>query len=99
MANLLYPSRSEDDDTPLSSRPPERTPPSSSLTSPLALARELAQRLRQHQSHQGEAWRLACALSLSLVDLLESMRASDATGDEAGKDSKITATGSEPFTR
>jgi hypothetical protein len=99
VADLLYPSRSENDDSPLPPRPSERTPPSSSLTSPLSLARELAQRLRQHQDHQGEAWRLACALSLSIVDLLESMRASDATGDEAGADSKTTATGRDPFTR
>ena len=96
---MIYPSRSQNDDTPLPPRPAERTPLSSSLTSPLALATELAQRLKQHQGHQGQAWRLACALSLSIVDLLESMRASDATGDDAGPDSRITVIGSEPFPR
>lgn len=86
MANLLDSSPGENDSAPLSPPASERTPPSTSLTSPLSLARELAERLRKQQNEQGEAWRLACALSLSIVDLLESARASDTAEDSASLD-------------
>ena len=97
MGNLSTPTQSENDDIP--SRPSQPTPPSAPLASPLALARELAERLTRQQSGQGEAWRLACALSLSIVDLLESTRASDAAGDEARMDDNTTAAALDPFTR
>jgi hypothetical protein len=99
VANLRDPSRSDNDDVLLPTYSSERTPPSASIASPLSLARELANRLEQQQNGQGEAWRLACALSLSIVDLLESSRASDATGDKAGTDDRTSAAGLEPFTR
>lgn len=97
MANLREPSRSDNDDTP--PQPSERAPPSAPLASPLALARELAARLERQQNGKGEAWRLACALSLSIVDLLESTRASDASGDDADTDDNTTASALDPLTR
>ena len=100
MANLRDPSRSDNDDDVLLPPPPsEHTPPSAAIASPLSLARELADRLKGHQNDQGEAWRLACALSLSIVDLLVSTRASDASGDKAGTDDKTSAAAHDPFLR
>jgi len=99
VANLRDPSRSDDDDVLLPPHPEERTPPSASIVSPLSLARELADRLEQQQNGQGDAWRLACALSLSIVDLLESVRASDASDDKAGTDDTTSAAAHDPFTR
>lgn len=99
VANSSNPSRSENDDTPAPLRPSERTPASASLASTLALARELAERLTRQQNDQGETWRLACALSLNIVDLLESTRANDAPADKAGNDDKTTAAALDPFTR
>ncbi len=98
MANLLDSFPGENNSAPLPPPASERTPPSASLTSPLSLARELAERLRQQQSAQGEAWRLACALSLSIVDLLESVRASDTAHDGAALDNKGSGAGRDPFT-
>ncbi|MFS8065125.1 MAG: hypothetical protein ACMG6S_02015 [Byssovorax sp.] len=99
MANLRDSSRGDDNDVVLPPHPEERTPPSASIVSPLSLARELADRLEHQQNGQGDAWRLACALSLSIVDLLESVRASDASGDKAGTDDKSSAAALGPFTR
>jgi hypothetical protein len=99
VANLLDSSPGVNDSMPLPPPASERTPPSTSLSSPLSLARELSERLRQQQNDQGEAWRLACALSLSIVDLLESVRASDTANDGAALDDRTSATGHNPFTR
>ena len=99
VANSRDPSRIENDATPLPSPPSERTPLSASLASPLTLARELAERLTRQQNNQSEAWRLACALSLNVVDLLESTRASDASNDAAGRDDNTKTAALDSFTR
>lgn len=100
VANSLDPLTGENDSAPLPPPASEQAPPSTSLTSPLALARELADRLEKHQNEKSEAWRLACALSLSIVDLLESERASDTAAHSGGaRDDKSSAEGSDPFQR
>jgi hypothetical protein len=99
VANLLDSSPGMNDSALLPPPSSERTPPSTSLTSPLALARELAARLGKQQNEPAEAWRLACALSLSIVDLLESVRASDTMEDSADLEEQSSVTRRDPFTR
>ena len=96
MTNAHDPSREDEHDQRYSPTS-DFTPPSAYLVSPLSLARALVEALRQRDRGQGDAWRIARALSLDIVDLLESTRTADASGDEADTDHPTT--GFDAFSR
>lgn len=98
MANLLESFPHENDSDSLSP-PSERTAQSTHLASPLSLARELAARLGRQQDEQSEAWRLASALSLNIIDLLEADRARAAANDSSIVNDGPSATGRDQITR
>jgi hypothetical protein len=80
---MIHPRNLPVDDAPASASTKRSASTSVEVEPSLSMARELSESLEHHRSEETEELRLARALSLNIIDLLESMKARQASDAEA----------------